>query len=227
MVTPRALPPLVRNPDAVVFDLDGTLVDTEPQWAAARFEIAREVGGELTEEHFHRFYGANTAQWGAAMAEILGHPDPDEVARRTIERLLQKYREGLAQIPAAIDAVRRAAARGPVAIASGSPHIAIETILRTLGIEGLVQAAVSCDEVAGGKPLPDVYLEACRRLGVDPARTLAVEDSLAGARSAKAAGMTVVLVPMPGALSSEGAAEVADVVLDSLASLRFDPPPGD
>ena len=77
---------------ALIFDVDGTLADTEPLWAAARFEIADEVGGAMREEDFHRFYGANTAQWGAAMAEILGHPDPDEIARRTIDRLLEKFR---------------------------------------------------------------------------------------------------------------------------------------
>jgi hypothetical protein len=223
MTIDKFLPPVAIDPEGVVFDLDGTLADTEPQWAAARFEIADEVGGTMTEEDFHRFYGANTAQWGAAMAEILGHPDPDEIARRTIDRLLEKFRGGVTPIPAAVAAVRRAAARGPVAVASGSPRVGIEAILKALKLDDVVKTYVSCDEVAGGKPLPDVYLEACRRLGINPRRALAIEDSLAGARSARAAGMTVVLVPLPGAQSSAGAEASADVVLASLDELPLAP----
>ena len=128
MASASLLPPVAIDPEGVVFDLDGTLADTEPLWAAARFEIADEVGGTMREEDFHRFYGANTAQWGAAMAEILGHPDPDEIARRTIDRLLEKFRRGVTPIPAAVAAVRRAAARGPVGVASGSPRVGIEAI---------------------------------------------------------------------------------------------------
>lgn len=214
------LPPFVSNPDGVVFDLDGVLCDTEPLWAEARFAVAAEVGGRLAEEDFHRFYGANTPQWGSAMAEILGHPDADEIARRTIDRLEALYRSGRVQaIPAGVAAVRRAAARGPVAIASGSPRRIIATLIEILGLADVVDTYVSCDEVAGGKPLPDVYLEACRRIGIRPERSLAIEDSLAGARAGKAAGMSVVVVPLPGAPSSTGAAEVADVVLESLDEL--------
>jgi len=217
------LPPFALDPDGVVFDLDGVLADTEPVWAESRFEIAAELGGSLREQDFHRFYGANTAQWSSAMAEILGHHDPAVVAERTTTRLLEKYATGITVIPAGVAAVRRAAARGPVAIASGSPRIVIEALLRLLSLSDLVQTYVSCDEVAGGKPLPDVYLEACRRISIAPGRALAIEDSLAGARAGKAAGMTVVLVPLVGAPSSAGAEAVADVILTSLDELPLLP----
>jgi HAD superfamily hydrolase (TIGR01509 family) len=220
MSADQNLPPFVLNPDGVVFDLDGVLCDTEPLWAEARFAIAAEVGGRLVEEDFHHFYGANTQQWGGAMAKILGHPDADEIATRTIDRLESLYRAGRVQaIPAGVAAVRRAAARGPVAIASGSPRSIIATLIELLGLDDVVHTYVSCDEVAGGKPLPDVYLEACRRIAIAPSRSLAIEDSLAGARAGKAAGMSVVVVPLPGAPSSTGASEVADVVLSSLDEL--------
>jgi len=171
MPADQTLPPYVLNPDGVVFDLDGVLCDTEPLWAEARFAIAAEVGGRLVEEDFHRFYGANTQQWGSAMAEILGHPDANEIATRTINHLDSLYRSGRVQvIPAGVAAVRRAAARGPVAIASGSPRSIIATLIEILGLADVVQTYVSCDEVAGGKPLPDVYLEACRRISIAPER---------------------------------------------------------
>jgi len=218
MPADQTLPPYVANPDGVVFDLDGVLCDTEPLWAEARFAIAAEVGGRLVEEDFHRFYGANTPQWGGAMAEILGHPDANEIATRTIAHLESLYRSGRVQVIApGVAAVRRAAARGPVAIASGSPRSIIATLIEILGLADVVHTYVSCDEVAGGKPLPDVYIEACR--GITPERSLAIEDSLAGARAGKAAGMSVVVVPLPGAPSSTGAADVADVVLASLDEL--------
>ena len=118
---------------------------------------------------------------------------------------------------------RSVAARGPVAVASGSPRVVIGTVLELLDIASEVREYVSCDEVPAGKPLPDVYLEACRRLGIEPTRSLAIEDSLAGARAGKAAGMTVVLVPLDGAPSSAGAEAFADVILTSLDELPLAP----
>ena len=154
------------------------------------------------------------------MAKLFNYPDPAHVARLTIDHLLTAYRNGAVRpIPSGIAALRRAAARGPVAVASGSPREVIGTVLEILGIHDVVLEYVSCDEVAGGKPLPDVYLEACRRLGITPERSLAIEDSLAGARAGKAAGMTVVLVPLDGAPSSAGADAYADVILTSLDQL--------
>lgn len=220
-VTPRPpLPPIALDPEGVVFDMDGVLCDSEPLWADARFAVAEALGSSITIDDFHAFYGSNTLQWSAGMAKLFNYPDPAHVARLTIDHLLNAYRNGaIRPIPSGIAALRRAAARGPVAVASGSPREVIGTVLEILGLSDVVREYVSCDEVAGGKPLPDVYLEACRRIGITPERSLAIEDSLAGARAGKAAGMTVVLVPLDGAPSSAGADAYADVILTSLDQL--------
>jgi HAD superfamily hydrolase (TIGR01509 family) len=220
-VTPRPpLPPIALDPEGVVFDMDGVLCDSEPLWADARYAVAKALGSSITIDDFHAFYGSNTLQWSAGMAKLFNYPDPAHVARLTIDHLLNAYRNGAVRpIPSGIAALRRAAARGPVAVASGSPREVIGTVLEILGLSDVVREYVSCDEVAGGKPLPDVYLEACRRIGVTPERSLAIEDSLAGARAGKAAGMTVVLVPLDGAPSSAGADAYADVILTSLDQL--------
>jgi HAD superfamily hydrolase (TIGR01509 family) len=220
-VTPTPqLPPIALDPEGVVFDMDGVLCDSEPLWADARFAVAEALGSSITIDDFHAFYGSNTSQWSAGMAKLFNHPDPAHVARLTIDHLLNAYSSGaIRPIPSGVAALHRAAARGPVAVASGSPREVIGTVLELLGLASVVREYVSCDEVAGGKPLPDVYLEACRRIGITPSRSLAIEDSLAGARAGKAAGMTVVLVPLDGAPSSAGAEEFADVILSSLDQL--------
>ena len=224
MTEARPLPPIALDPEGVVFDMDGVLCDSEPLWAAARFAVAEAVGSSITEEDFHAFYGSNTAQWSAGMAKLFGHPDPAEIARLTVEHLLNAYKGGaIRPINSGVNALRRAAARGPVAVASGSPRVVIGTVLELLGLNSVVREYVSCDEVAAGKPQPDVYLEACRRIGITPSRSLAIEDSLAGARAGKAAGMTVVLVPLDGAPSSARAEEFADVILKSLDELPLAP----
>ena len=221
--TPQ-LPPIALDPEGVVFDMDGILCDSEPLWADARFAVAEALGSSITLDDFHAFYGSNTAQWSAGMAKLFNYPDPTHVARLTIDHLLNAYRSGaIRPIPSGIAALRRAAARGPVAVASGSPREVIDTVLETLNLSTVVREFVSCDEVAAGKPLPDVYLEACRRIGITPSKSLAIEDSLAGARAGKAAGMTVVLVPLDGAPSSAGAEAFADVILRSLDELPLAP----
>ena len=221
--TPQ-LPPIALDPEGVVFDMDGILCDSEPLWADARFAVAEALGSSITLDDFHAFYGSNTAQWSAGMAKLFNYPDPTHVARLTIDHLLNAYRSGaIRPIPSGIAALRRAAARGPVAVASGSPREVIDTVLETLNLSTVVREFVSCDEVAAGKPLPDVYLEACRRIGITPSKSLAIEDSLAGARAGKAAGMTVVLVPLDGAPSSTGAEAFADVILRSLDELPLAP----
>lgn len=216
----RPLPPIALDPEGVVFDMDGVLCDSEPLWAAARFAVAEQVGSSITIEDFHAFYGSNTSQWSAGMAKLFNHPDPAVIARLTVDHLLNAYRGGaIRPITSGVAALRRAAARGPVAVASGSPREVIGTVLELLDLASVVREYVSCDEVPAGKPLPDVYLEACRRINITPSRSLAIEDSLAGTRAGKAAGMTVVLVPLDGAPSSEGAEEFADVILTSLDEL--------
>jgi HAD superfamily hydrolase (TIGR01509 family) len=155
------------------------------------------------------------------MAEQLRVPGtPEEINAAIVERMLERYGEAPPLIPGAVDAVRRIAGRWPLAIASSSNPELIEVILRVAGIATLFRAAVSSQEVARGKPAPDVYLEAARRIGVDAARCGAVEDSENGILSAKAAGMRVVAVPNPHFPPAADALQLADVVLASIGELR-------
>jgi HAD superfamily hydrolase (TIGR01509 family) len=164
--------------------------------------------------------GMSSPEWSRYMAESLGVPGtPEQINADIVQRMLERYGAAPPLIPGAVDAVARIATRWPLAIASSSNAELIEIVLRVAGIDSLFRAAVSSEEVARGKPAPDVYVEAARRLGVEPARCGAVEDSHAGIRSAKGSGMWVVAVPNPHFPPDDGALALADVVLGSIAEL--------
>lgn len=207
--------------DAVVFDLDGVIVDSEQVWDEVRQAYTREVGGTFTKAATRAMMGMSSPEWSRYMSESLGVlGTPEEINTAIVERMLQRYGESPPLIPGAVDAVRRIGARWPLAIASSSNRELIDVVLRTAGIASLFEAAVSSEEVARGKPAPDVYLEAARRLGVDPRRCAAIEDSHAGIRSAKSGGMFVVAVPNLHFPPDDEAIAQADVVLESIAELR-------
>jgi len=207
--------------DAVVFDLDGVIVDSEQVWDEVRQIYTRDVGGTFTEAATRAMMGMSSPEWSHYMSESLGVPGtPEEINADIVERMLERYGTEPPLIPGAVDAVRRIAARWPLAIASSSNPELIEVVLRAAGIDSLFRAAVSSEHVARGKPAPDVYLEAARRLGAEPGRCAAVEDSHAGIRSAKAAGMFVLAVPNPHFPPDDEALAQADVVLHSIAELR-------
>lgn len=181
---------------AVVFDLDGTLIDTEHLWDEVRRGLAAQDGVAWPEPATTAMMGMSTVEWSTYLAETVGvHGAPEAAARRTIDGMLAHYRSGVDILPGALAAVRRMAALGPVGIASSSPRELIEQGVRTMGIADLVDVVVSTEEVGRGKPAPDGYLRCCELLGVDAARCLAFEDSSNGVRSALAAGMTTVAVP--------------------------------
>jgi HAD superfamily hydrolase (TIGR01509 family) len=206
--------------EAVVFDLDGVIVDSEQVWDDVRQIYTREVGGTFTAEATRAMMGMSSPEWSRYMAESLGVPGtPEQINADIVQRMLERYGAAPPLIPGAVDAVARIAARWPLAIASSSNAELIEVVLRVAGIDSLFGAAVSSEEVARGKPAPDVYVEAARRLGVEPARCGAVEDSHAGIRSAKGSGMWVVAVPNPHFPPDDGALALADVVLGSIAEL--------
>jgi HAD superfamily hydrolase (TIGR01509 family) len=208
---------------AFVFDLDGVIVDSERVWDDVRRVYTIEMGGTYTEAATRAMMGMSSPEWSRYMAESLGVPGPPEkINADIVERMLERYGADPPLIPGAVDAVRRMAARWPLAIASSSNPELIEVVVRAAGIDSLFQARVSAQEVASGKPAPDVYLEAARRLGAEPASCFAVEDSQAGIRSAKAAGMLVVAVPNPHFPPSDEALAEADVVLDSISELTPD-----
>ena len=209
--------------EAVVFDLDGVIVDSEQVWDDVREQYTRESGGVYTENATRDMMGMSSTEWSRYMAEELGVPGtPDEINAAVVERMLERYGEEPPLIPGAVEAVRRIGARWPLAIASSSNPELIRVVLEATGLGQLFRAAVSSQEVARGKPAPDVYLEAARRLDVPPARCGAVEDSHNGIRSAKAAGMRVVAVPNPHFPPDAEALALADAVVASTAELRIE-----
>lgn len=198
-----------RDVLAVIFDLDGVLVDSESWWAESRAAVARRHGVEWTAADEASVKGANTPEWAAAMRERLALPTADEeIAREVVAAMIGRYtREGPTRIGPGLAAVGRLRARYPLAVASSAHPDVIEAALRSLGIAGAFRAVVSADEVGAGKPAPDVYLEAARRLDVPPARCFVIEDSPSGVRAARSAGMRVIWV---GVAALEGAPPAED-----------------
>jgi len=206
--------------EAVVFDMDGVLVDSEPVWERVRREFVAANGGHWPADAQHRLMGMSTAEWSAYMAADFGvNFTPAEVAERVIGGLAAAYESHLPLLPGAVDAVRALAARWPLAVASSSPPSLIAVVLDAAGLRTAFTAAVSSQEVERGKPAPDVYLEAVARLGVDPKAAAAVEDSSNGLRSAAAAGLAVIAVPRPEYPPAPDALKHARVVLESLTEL--------
>jgi HAD superfamily hydrolase (TIGR01509 family) len=206
--------------DAVIFDLDGVIIDSEQVWDEVRADYVREVGGRYRAEATRDMMGMSSPEWSAYMARELGVPGtPEQINAVVVERMLARYGESPPLIPGAVDVVRRVAERRPVAIASSSNLELIEVVLAAAGLSDVVREVVSSEQVALGKPAPDVYLEAARRLGVPPTRCAAVEDSHNGIRSAKAAGMRVFAIPNPHFPPGDEALAEADVVLASIAEL--------
>ena len=198
---------------AVVFDLDGVILDSEHVWDEVREELARERGGRWSDRAQRDMMGMSSPEWSRYMHDVVGVPDPpDAINREVVRRMLERYTERLPLIDGAVQAVRRLAERRSVGLASSSNREIIERVLEVAGIAPLFRATVSSEEVARGKPAPDVYLEAARRLEVDPAGCAAVEDSSNGIRSARAAGMRVVAIPNPRYPPDPDAVEGADIV---------------
>jgi HAD superfamily hydrolase (TIGR01509 family) len=206
--------------DAVVFDLDGVIVDSEQVWDEVRERYTGEVGGTYTASAARDMMGMSSREWSAYMAQCLGVPGtPEEINAEVVRRMLERYGDAPPLIPGAVDAVRRLAAQWRLAIASSSNPELISIVVAAAGLDDAFPIRVSSQEVARGKPSPDVYLEAARRLGVAPAACGAVEDSHNGIRSAKAAGMFVVAIPNPHYPPEGEAMAQADVLLGSISEL--------
>jgi HAD superfamily hydrolase (TIGR01509 family) len=206
--------------EAVVFDLDGVLIQSEEVWDDVREQFVRERGGRYDAEIQRAMMGMSSPEWSRYLHEHAGVADePDAINAEVVRRLLSAYRDRLPLIPGAPDAVRRLAARFPLGLASSSNRELIDFVLEAAGIAPLFAATVSSEEVAHGKPEPDVYLEAARRLGVAAERCTAVEDSHGGIRSAKNAGMRVVAIPNPSYPPDDEALALADVTIGSLDEL--------
>jgi len=207
--------------EAVVFDLDGLLLDTEQVWDEVREALTRERGGRWHERAQADMMGMSSTEWSHYMHDELGLRDPpEELNRLVVERMQERYRDTLPLVEGAVDAVGRIGARWPLGLASSSNRPLIDLALELMGVADLFQVTVSSEEVERGKPAPDVYLEAARGLGVRPENVVAIEDSANGIRSAKGAGMRVIAIPNPHFPPPDDVLQQADARLQSLAALE-------
>jgi HAD superfamily hydrolase (TIGR01509 family) len=208
---------------AVVFDLDGVILESEEIWDDVRERYVRDRGGRYDDEAQRAMMGMSSTEWSRFIHEELGvEATPAEINADVVELMIARYREQLPLIPGAREAVERMARVFPLAIASSSNRPLIAVALELAELTELFRATVSSEEVDRGKPAPDVYLEAARRLGVEPERSAAIEDSHSGIVSAQTAGMTVVAIPNRRYPPDADALDKADVVLESIAQLTPD-----
>jgi HAD superfamily hydrolase (TIGR01509 family) len=206
--------------EAIVFDLDGVLVDSEHVWDEARMSLAEERGGRWTDNASRDMMGMSSLEWSHYMRDEIGiDEEPEKISAEVVRRLERIYRDELPLMDGAVEAVERLAAYWPLGLASSSNRELIDLVLQLSGLERLFAATVSSEEVARGKPAPDVYLETARRLDVAPEQCAAVEDSENGILAAKAAGMRVLAIPNPQYPPHDEALDVADEVLGSLVEL--------
>ena len=206
--------------EAVVFDLDGVLIETEEIWDEVREAFVREHGGRYDAEAQRAMMGMSSTEWSAFIHDELGVADsPEEISAEVVRRMAARYGERLPLVAGAVEAVERLGARWPLGVASSSNRPLIDAVLELSGLARFFRATVSSEEVARGKPAPDVYLEAARRLGVPADASAAIEDSHSGIRSAKAAAMAVIAIPNRSYPPDEEALAAADVVVASLDEL--------
>ncbi len=206
--------------DTVIFDLDGVILETEREWNEVRHDFAAKHGGRWDENDQPAVMGANSMQWAEYMRDSVGVALPPQAIYEGVVALLQaRYAEHLPLIPGAREAIVGLAPMFRLGVASSSPIELIEYALELAGLRHYFGAVVSSDQVATGKPAPDVYLEACKRLETVPARAAAIEDSSNGLRAAAAAGLAVIAIPNLDFPPSPDALSLADLVLGSISGL--------
>jgi HAD superfamily hydrolase (TIGR01509 family) len=209
--------------DAVIFDLDGVLVDSEPLWEEVRRRFALAHGGRWDAETPRLMMGMSSGEWAHFMRSRLGVPLPElDIVAGVVDGMAARYREGVPLLPGAVDAVRRLAARWPLGLASSANRPLIDLVLGAARLDASFATTLSSEEVARGKPAPDVYLEVSRRLGVAPSQCTAIEDSTNGLLAAEAAGMRVIAVPRPGNRPERQALAGVDAVIPDLGSLSVE-----
>jgi HAD superfamily hydrolase (TIGR01509 family) len=202
---------------AVIFDMDGVLVDSEACWYRAAVDFAREAGKTWTEIDHHACMGNASEEWARYMREHLDLLlSLEDITAKVTRRVQAQYEQHLPLLPGAVQAVHAAASAYRIALASGSPSELIDQVMNLTGLNKVFGAIVPGDAVKRGKPAPDIYLEAARRIGTSPSRCVGVEDSLNGIRSLRAAGMFVIAVPSPSYPLPQEALDTADVALPSL-----------
>ncbi|GAA0570193.1 HAD family phosphatase [Paractinoplanes ferrugineus] len=208
---------------AVVFDLDGVIIDSEEVWEEVRRGYVASFDRSFRPDSQDRMMGMNTQEWSTHLAEEVGVPrTPAQVADDVLSRMAARYRDDLPLIPGSVESVRRIAARFPVALASSSARLLIDQVLAGAGLTSVFQVTLSTEEVARGKPYPDVYLAAAEKLGLAPVDCAAVEDSSNGLRSAGAAGLAVVAVPHGVYPPAPDALALAGLVVSDLRELTVE-----
>lgn len=206
--------------EAVVFDLDGILIDSEHVWDEVRRELAEERGGRWNESASRDMMGMSSLEWSRYMRDVIGlTEEPGEISAEVVRRLEERYRRELPLIAGAEQAVERVAECWPLALASSSNRELIDLVLESSGLGRYFEASVSSEEVARGKPAPDVFLEAAHRLGAEPTRCAALEDSENGILAAKGAGMRTIAIPNPKYPPHDDALAAADAVLATIEDL--------
>jgi len=209
--------------EAVIFDLDGVLIDSEPVWEEVRRQVVAEHGGQWATDTQQRLMGMSTGEWASYLSTGLGVKlPPDQVAELVITQMQDRYRAHLPLMPGAVTAVRQLAAHWPLGLASSAPLTLIDAVLNASALKPCFAATMSTEQVKAGKPAPDIYLAVAAKLGRDPANCAAVEDSANGLRSAAAAGCQVIAVPHPRYPPGPDALALARVVLTSLTELTPD-----
>jgi HAD superfamily hydrolase (TIGR01509 family) len=207
-------------PAAIIFDLDGVLLDSEQRWNEAKEALVREAGGTWLEKAPEVMMGMSSPEWSAYLRDDLGvQRDLDAINDDVVRRMHESYEDGLPLLPGALETVRALAARWPLGLASSSNREIIDVFLERSGVGDLFGATVSSEQVARGKPAPDVYVETALRLGVDPRACVAIEDSANGLRAAHAAGMPVVAAPNPQYPPCDDALALAAAVVDGVGDV--------
>jgi|FLYN01.1.fsa_nt_gi HAD superfamily hydrolase (TIGR01509 family) len=202
---------------AVIFDMDGVLVDSEVYWRESREAFAAELGKVWTADDQRAAMGRNTVEWAQVMQERLKLDMALERIMADIKaRVIARYEKRLPLLPGALEAVHTAKSAYRVALASGSPTEIIQEVMRLTGLDSVFECVVYGDDMPHGKPAPDIYLETARRLGIPPQQCVGIEDSSNGVRSVKAAGMACIAVPSPGFTLPDEILKMADLVLPSL-----------
>ncbi len=202
---------------AIVLDLDGVVVDTEEVWDRERRAYVDAHGGRWTEKATRKMQGMSSAEWASYLRDKLGADgELGEISSTVAAGVVAEIERELPLLPGAIRAINALASAFPLALASSANREVIDAVLDGAGVTARFGATVSSEEVPHGKPAPDVYLEAARRLGVDPAQCAAVEDSSNGLRSAHAAGMVVIATPNHAFPPAPDALALAAVVVDGI-----------
>jgi HAD superfamily hydrolase (TIGR01509 family) len=210
------------NIDAVIFDLDGVLIDSESVWADVRRELTENHGGHWEPDAQQRMMGMSAPEWATFMHRDLGVAlEPDEIVTDVVAAMSSRYRERLPLLPGAIDAVERTASRWNLGLASSANRPLIDLVLEQSGLGACFAVTRSTEEVRHGKPAPDAYLEVAGRMNVDPGRCAGIEDSTNGIRALRAAGMRTIAVPNRAFPPDADVLESADEVLTDLDQLTF------